>query len=82
MFALVPTDFDSVTLKVDPDEGVALRSQFSAISPGYHMNKRHWITVDLDADDQAVPLEDLIQDSYDLVVAGLSRKLRTRLGLS
>ena len=82
MFALVPTDFASVTLKVDPDEGVALRSQFSAISPGYHMNKRHWITIDLDADDQAVPVEDLIQDSYDLVVAGLPRKLRTRLGLS
>ena len=81
MFALVPTDQHSVTVKVEPDDGVALRSQFAAITPGYHMNKRHWITIDLDADDQLVPVQDLIEDSYLLVVASLTKKLRTQLGL-
>lgn len=81
MFALVPTGQESVTVKVDPDDGVALRSQFAAITPGYHMNKRHWITIDLAADDQAVPVEDLIEESYLLVVNSLTKKLRTGLGL-
>ncbi len=81
MFALVPTDEDSVTVKVSPEDGVALRSQFTAVSPGYHMNKRHWITIDLAADTQSVPVQDLIEDSYDLVVAGLSKAVRTRIGL-
>jgi len=81
MFALVPNTEESVTVKVDPDDGAALRSQFTAISPGYHMNKRHWITIDLGPDGQSVPVEDLIEESYDLVVASLSKAIRTRLGL-
>lgn len=81
MFALVPTSQDSVTVKVDPDDGVALRSQFAAVKPGYHMNKRHWITIDLAADDQGVPVKELIEESYLLVVQTLTKKLRTQLGL-
>lgn len=81
MFALVPTDQQSVTVKVQPDDGVALRSQFTAITPGYHMNKRHWITIDFGSDGQHVPAEDLIEESYLLVATSLSKKLRTQLGL-
>ena len=81
MFALVPNTQESVTVKVDPDDGAALRSQFDAISPGYHMNKRHWITIDLKPDGQSVPVEDLIEDSYELVVASLPKKRRISLGL-
>ena len=81
MFALVPTVEQSVTVKVDPEDGAALRSQFTAITPGYHMNKRHWITIELGPQGQSVPLEELIEDSYLLVVASLTKKLRTRLGL-
>lgn len=81
MFALVPTRQESLTVKVDPDDGVALRSQFAAVKPGYHMNKRHWITIYLESDDQEVPVRDLIEDSYLLVVATLTKKLRTELGL-
>lgn len=57
-----------VSLKVDPDLGESLRSSHEAIVAGYHLNKRHWITITLnrDADDQLV--RDLIQDSYDLVL--------------
>lgn len=80
MFALVPTDAQSVTVKVEPDDGVALRSQFASVTPGYHMNKRHWITIDFGADEQ-VPVEDLIEESWTLVVNTLTRKARTSLGL-
>ena len=81
MFALVPTDQESVTVKADPEDALALRSQFEAVQPGYHMNKRHWITIDLGPDGQQVPVQDLIEDSYDLVVASLSKKARRELGL-
>lgn len=81
MFGLLASDERSMTVKADPDEGAALRSQFEAVRPGYHMNKKHWITVDLGEAGRDVPVQDLIEDSYDLVVASLSRKLRVHLGL-
>jgi predicted DNA-binding protein (MmcQ/YjbR family) len=57
----------SVTLKSDPEDGIALREQFSAVIPGYHMNKRHWITVALDGDVPADLLAELATESHRLV---------------
>jgi predicted DNA-binding protein (MmcQ/YjbR family) len=57
----------SVSLKCDPEESLALRSEFPQITPGYHLNKKHWITVVLDG---AVPddlVEQLLADSHALV---------------
>ena len=68
-----------VSLKCDPDLAEALRSERPAIRPGYHLNKRHWNTVTLDgsiADDE---IADMIQDSYDLVAAKLTRSQRDDL---
>jgi predicted DNA-binding protein (MmcQ/YjbR family) len=78
MFALVSLDGEpgSVTLKCDPDEAISLREAHRAISPGYYMNKRHWVTIALGGD---VPLElelDLVTDSYALVVASLPARAR------
>ncbi|MDP9256138.1 MAG: MmcQ/YjbR family DNA-binding protein [Actinomycetota bacterium] len=56
-----------VTLKCDPEHGELLRAQHAAISAGYHMNKRHWITVTLDGSLAATMIEELIEDSFDLV---------------
>ncbi len=64
----------SITLKADPEDARALVSTFPDVTPGYHMNKKHWISVALPSAD--VPLEELIRDSYDLVVAGLPRTQR------
>ena len=57
----------SVSLKCDPEESRALREEFSQITPGYHLNKKHWITIVLDGhvDDELV--RQLIQDSHALV---------------
>ena len=56
-----------LTLKCDPEHGEALRSEHAAITPGYHMNKRHWITVTLDGSLPPTTIEELVEDSFDLV---------------
>ncbi|AJF65127.1 MULTISPECIES: MmcQ/YjbR family DNA-binding protein [Streptomyces] len=67
-----------VNLKCDPDEAVRLRAEHPAIAPGYHMNKRHWNTVTVgELPDRMV--RELVEDSYDLVVAGLPKAVRLRL---
>lgn len=69
-----------VTLKCDPDYAILLAQQFEEIVPGYHMNKRHWITVTLSPTTSADLVDELIGVSYDLVVAGLSAPARSALG--
>ena len=57
----------TVSLKVDPEDSIALRAEFPQITPGYHLNKRHWITILING---AVPddlVEDLLRGSHDLV---------------
>jgi predicted DNA-binding protein (MmcQ/YjbR family) len=56
-----------VTLKCDPEHGELLRADHPAIAAGYHMNKRHWITVTLDGSLAPTIIEELIEDSFDLV---------------
>lgn len=81
MFALVSLSGPegSVNLKCDPELAEALRGQFPAVTPGYHMNKRHWNTVALDGSVPDTTLTEWLEDSYDLVVARLPRSDRDRL---
>jgi len=69
----------SVSLKCDPDLAVGLRAQYAAITPGYHLSKRHWNTVALDGSVPDEELLELIDHSYDLVVARLTRAQRNGL---
>ena len=57
----------SVSLKVDPEDSIALREQYAGISPGYHLNKKHWITVLLDGSVPEDLVEELIRGSHALV---------------
>ncbi|MDQ0796455.1 MmcQ/YjbR family DNA-binding protein [Streptomyces sp. B1I3] len=80
MFALSALDARPLTvnLKCDPDEALRLREEHDAIVPGWHMNKRHWNTVTVSGlPDRMV--RELVEDSYDLVVAGLPKAERLRL---
>jgi predicted DNA-binding protein (MmcQ/YjbR family) len=81
MFALVSLEGSpgTVNLKCDPDLAVALRAQYSAVRPGYHQNKRHWNTVDLDGSVEDDELREMIDHSYELVVNRLPRAERARL---
>ena len=66
-----------ITLKSDPEDARALVSEFDDIAPGYHMNKKHWISIAVPS--RGAPVQELIAASYDLVVAGLSRAKRPLL---
>jgi predicted DNA-binding protein (MmcQ/YjbR family) len=65
-----------VTLKAEPEDSTALRSAHDEITPGYHMNKRHWITVGPGETVDRNLVRELVTDSYRLVVAGLPRAER------
>lgn len=80
MFALLRFADDlSVNLKCDPQEALILRESFSEVIPGYHMNKKHWNTVDLTTGLDHELIKGWIDDSYDLVVKGLTRKEQAAL---
>jgi predicted DNA-binding protein (MmcQ/YjbR family) len=78
MFALSILDAEplQLSLKCDPDLAVQLRAAHPAITPGYHLNKRHWNTITLDGSLPDRMVTDLLCDSYDLVVASLPRVRR------
>lgn len=69
IFALTALGADqlSVSLKCDPEDSVALRSEYPAIIPGYHLNKKHWISIDLTGDVPDALVEQLISNSHFLV---------------
>jgi predicted DNA-binding protein (MmcQ/YjbR family) len=56
-----------ITLKVDPELGRALVDGEPAITPGHHMNKRHWITIDPAGEIDPDLAIGLVEDAYDLV---------------
>ena len=85
MFALTgldETDF-RINLKCDPMRALELRERYpEIIVPGWHMSKTHWNTVYVERGALGGRfVEDLIDHSYDLVVAGLTKKVRSGLGL-
>lgn len=78
LFALAGMDAipPTVNLKCDPQRALELRDRYLAVRPGYHMNKRHWNTVELESDLTDEELRELIDHSYALVVEGLPKKVR------
>ncbi|GAB4345104.1 MAG: MmcQ/YjbR family DNA-binding protein [Phototrophicales bacterium] len=81
MFALIPLDDEpaSISLKCDPQLAMVLRQTYPAVSPGYHLNKRHWNTVVSDGTIPDDEIYEMIDNSYHLVVKGLPKKDRERL---
>ncbi|MFI9455575.1 MmcQ/YjbR family DNA-binding protein [Amycolatopsis sp. NPDC052450] len=68
-----------ISLKCEPDLAVRLRAEHPAIVPGYHLNKQHWNTVELDGSLTGDFVRELVEDSYDLVVAGLPKREQEKL---
>ncbi|MCH7314817.1 MmcQ/YjbR family DNA-binding protein [Acinetobacter sp. ANC 3882] len=68
-----------VTVKCKPEKSLEYQELYSSISAGYHMNKKHWISIASSSEITADLLEDLIKDSYDLVVKKLSAKDRKKI---
>jgi len=81
MFAVLATKVRplALSLKCDPELAVALRTRYPAVRPGYHLNKRHWNTIVLDGSVPDPHLRELIELSYELVVAKLDLATRQAL---
>ena len=82
MFALsqLETPPLRISLKCEPELAERLRATHAEVLPGYHLNKRHWNTVALDGALEDQTIEDLIEDSYDLVVSKLPKSAQRALG--
>ena len=80
MFALAALDEVPITvnLKCDPDLALDLRDRYEQVRPGYHMNKKHWNTVEIEGCISETELRKMIDHSYDLVVQSLPRATRSR----
>jgi predicted DNA-binding protein (MmcQ/YjbR family) len=81
MFALLAFEEvpPSANLKCDPDLALELRDRYEQVRPGYHMNKKHWNTVEMDGGIPERELLKMIDHSYELVVASLDKKARAAL---
>ena len=83
MFAAVCLDETNVpyciTLKLEPDEGAYLREQYEDIYPGHYMNKIHWNSINPDGEVPDELLKNLLDKSYDLILAGFSKKKQAEI---
>jgi predicted DNA-binding protein (MmcQ/YjbR family) len=82
IFAIAGLDAEPphVSLKCEPEIAVALRNDHAAITPGYHLDKRHWNTVVVDGSVPDQFLRDMVEDSYDLVVSAMPKRVQRELG--
>lgn len=75
-FLFLPLDTEQLrfNVKCDPDLAIELREEYDCVKPGYHMNKKHWNTVEVDGSLNIKQLKQMIDHSYELVVQSLSKK--------
>ena len=66
----------AINLKGEPERNEELRAEYDGINPGYHMSKIHWNTVQVNKDVPDAFLKELIDDSYDLILKSLTKKVR------
>jgi predicted DNA-binding protein (MmcQ/YjbR family) len=70
----------SVSLKTDPEAAWIVREAYpDSVFPGYHLNKKHWNSVLLDGSVPEQELLDMLEESYRLVVAKLTKAVRVKL---
>ena len=81
MFALLDLSEDSkgISLKCDPELAIELRELHPEVTPAYHFNKQHWNGVNLKGSISNTQLEEWIDHSYELIVAGLKKADREAL---
>lgn len=81
VFLLTGLEYNPVqfNIKCDPEKVIELREHYSCVIPAYHMNKKHWVTVIEDGSASSKLLEEWINNSYNLVVAELTRKDKEKM---
>jgi predicted DNA-binding protein (MmcQ/YjbR family) len=68
-----------INLKCEPELAQELRRAYEGIKPGYHMNKEHWNSIDLNSDVSLDVLKGLVERSYNLIFAGLPKRLQRQI---
>jgi predicted DNA-binding protein (MmcQ/YjbR family) len=66
----------SFNVKCEPQKAIELREKYSCVEPGFHMNKTHWNTIKCDGSVSSKLILSWVDDSYDLVVSSLPKKLQ------
>ncbi len=80
MFCLTDIDeFEYINLKCDPVDAIILRENYNEVSPGYHMNKKHWNSVKINGNLPDKLIKEWINNSYNLVIAGMSKKKQNEI---
>lgn len=69
----------SINLKCDPEKAIELRERYDDVTPGYHMNKSHWNTIELSGNIPSKLIKEWIDHSYELVANGLTKKEKAKL---
>lgn len=82
MLVDITSDPLRLNLKCDPEKSIRLRDEYFSIQPGYHMDKKHWNTINYDASISPEFLEELIDESYDLVKSKLKKSERLALEIN
>lgn len=83
MFLLTNLEAEPISfnVKCEPELAIALREKYDAVTPAYHMNKKHWNSVEINGSIPVQELLTMIDHSYALVVAGLSKTVQEELAL-
>ena len=80
IFAILNLDHEKISLKCGPEYAEELRERHPGIVPGYHLDKKHWNTIDCNDDTLTIKLlESLVDLSYDLIVKSLPKRVQAEL---
>jgi predicted DNA-binding protein (MmcQ/YjbR family) len=71
--------FERISLKAEPEKAIEMRERYPAVIPGYHLNKKHWNTIQLDGSVTDKLVKNWIDDSYNLVASGLSKTVKAKI---
>jgi predicted DNA-binding protein (MmcQ/YjbR family) len=82
IFCLTDLENDfSLNLKNDPGKNLELREQYRAVKPGYHMNKKHWNTIEMDGSLPDNFVKQLIDESYRIIIRNLPKKIQNLINI-
>jgi predicted DNA-binding protein (MmcQ/YjbR family) len=81
MFVLTSLEYRplQINVKCDPESATELRERYAEVTPAYHMNKKHWNSVETGGSLREKEILKMIDDSYDLVVSSLPKKILAEL---
>ena len=72
-------EFSFINLKCNPEKAIELRERYNGVTPGYHMSKKHWNSISTDGSIADKLIYQWIDDSYELIVSSLTKKLQEEL---